>query len=285
VIIDAQVHVWADDSPERPWPPGARDLPFVHRLGHALGVSEVIKEMNGARVDAAVIVPPSFAGDANDVVRDGVLACPGRIIAFGRISLDPPLGDAAVRAEVRRSRLSGFRLAFNTDQLRRQLADGSADWLWRACERLGLPVMVLAAGMAAELAAIARAHPRLRIAVDHLNLGGPSPDGHTLLSEARQLNDLADCPNVSVKASALPNYLPAGTPLHELAPAVYWAVERFGPGRVFWGSDLSRLRVRYADWLNFFRDGLTELTPGERALVLGDGLARWINQEGNGNDA
>jgi hypothetical protein len=53
-------------------------------------------------------------------------------------------------------------------------------------------------------------------------------------------------------------------------------VDRFGPERVFWGSDLSRLLCRYEDWLGLFRYGLTELTRRERALILGDGLALWL---------
>jgi len=52
-IVDAQVHIWAANTPERPWP--ARAEP--HRT--PLGKEELLAEMDKAGVDGVVIVPPS----------------------------------------------------------------------------------------------------------------------------------------------------------------------------------------------------------------------------------
>ncbi|BBB00962.1 hypothetical protein RVR_8177 [Actinacidiphila reveromycinica] len=276
MIIDSQVHVWRPDAPAHPWPPGARDLPFVHRLDDPLGTGELVGAMDGAGVDMAVLVPPSFAGDSNELVRDAVAGLPDRFLAFGRLPLHRPIGVRELAARRRDFRLTGFRLAFNQDHLRRVLAEGGAGWLWQVCERLDIPVMVLAAGMEDALEEVARAHPGLRITLDHLNLGTRRPTVGRLLPDIARLAGLAACPNVSVKASALPNYLPPGTDPGELAPAVLAALELFGADRVFWGSDLSRLCCPYAEWLDLFRTGLPGLSPAERASLLGDGIARWL---------
>jgi predicted TIM-barrel fold metal-dependent hydrolase len=61
MICDAQVHIWAADTPERPWP--ARHPP--HR--EPLGKEELLGEMDRAGIDRAIIVPPSWEGDRNDL--------------------------------------------------------------------------------------------------------------------------------------------------------------------------------------------------------------------------
>ena len=262
-------------TPQTPWPPGAHDLPFVHRADNPMTAAEAATAMAEVGVDRAVVVPPSFAGDSNDVIGAAVRSDPRRFVAFGRIPLGPARSTAEIEAEVQRSSLTGFRLAFNTPDLRRSLRGGEVDWLWRVCQELQLPVMVYAPGLVEELAQVAVRHDGLRLAVDHLNLSGVKADGTALRACVHDLLPLARFANVSVKASALPNNLPEGAPLIEVEPAVYDVVEHFGAGRVFWGSDLSRLAVAYRSWLDLFRTGLTALSDGERSLVLGGAIARW----------
>ena len=62
-IVDAQVHIWAANTPERPWP--ARAEP--HRA--PLGKEELLAEMDKAGVDRVIIVPPSWEGDRNDLAK------------------------------------------------------------------------------------------------------------------------------------------------------------------------------------------------------------------------
>src|SRR5204863_1218782 len=63
LITDAQVHIWAADTPERPWP-GNRS--YAHRPESFLA-DELLKEMDSADVARVVIVPPSWEGDRNDL--------------------------------------------------------------------------------------------------------------------------------------------------------------------------------------------------------------------------
>jgi predicted TIM-barrel fold metal-dependent hydrolase len=60
-IVDAQVHIWGADTPERPWPAGN-----AHRAHRPLPFSkdDLLAEMAAAGVDRAVIVPPSWRATA-----------------------------------------------------------------------------------------------------------------------------------------------------------------------------------------------------------------------------
>lgn len=69
-VVDAQVHAWRPDSPERPWPEGAqRYLRSTSVLSSAARPAptghEVLAEMDRAGVRSAILVPPVFAGDDN----------------------------------------------------------------------------------------------------------------------------------------------------------------------------------------------------------------------------
>ena len=59
---------------------------------------------------------------------------------------------------------------------------------------------------------------------------------------------LAAWPNVVVKISSLPNYVAGPYPFTSLHEPVRRLVGEYGAERVFWGSDLTRLRCRYAEW-------------------------------------
>ena len=72
-IIDAQIHVWGANTPDRPWPEGGDlltigDVPF--------GADEVVERMDAAGVSRAVLVPPSWEGDRNDVALDAAQPVP-----------------------------------------------------------------------------------------------------------------------------------------------------------------------------------------------------------------
>jgi L-fuconolactonase len=50
-IVDAQVHIWAANTPDRPWPTSGRGSP--HR-NQPFSADDLLAEMNAAGVDRAV---------------------------------------------------------------------------------------------------------------------------------------------------------------------------------------------------------------------------------------
>ncbi|MFZ9561592.1 MAG: hypothetical protein ACO273_04845, partial [Burkholderiales bacterium] len=67
LIVDSQVHIWAANTPERPWAEGAKP----HRP-QPFGKNELLQEMQAAGVDRVVIVPPSLDRTRNDLALDAV---------------------------------------------------------------------------------------------------------------------------------------------------------------------------------------------------------------------
>jgi L-fuconolactonase len=271
-IIDAQIHVWRPDTPDRPWPEGGEQL--THRA-EALGADEVIDRMDAAGVSRAILVPPSWEGDRNDAALDAAHQYPDRFAVMGRIDLAAGPDAARLQAWPSVPGLLGGRLTFHRPPARQWLTDGTADWVWGAAERAGLPLMVYAPYLTEVITGVARSHPDLRIIVDHLNL---STDVRTKDLEPflRPVFALADHSNVAVKVSALPCYVDEGYPFPSLHRPVRQVIDAFGADRVLWGSDLSRLTCSYREWVRFFTDQVDLWLPDEVDLVLGGTASRWL---------
>src|ERR1700742_4309697 len=125
-IVDSQIHVWEEDRPERPWPPGARSS--GHRLHNPLGPDEVLGWMDSIGIDGAVLIPPSWAGDWNVVVRDAVEAHPDRFAAMGRVNVDEPRSAESLRELIDEFKLTGFRMTFIRGPIIEQLRGGQLEW-------------------------------------------------------------------------------------------------------------------------------------------------------------
>jgi predicted TIM-barrel fold metal-dependent hydrolase len=66
-IVDSQVHIWKEETPNRPWVAGARERMKLN--GHrteAFTYQECLELMDRAGVDRVIVVPPSWEGDRID---------------------------------------------------------------------------------------------------------------------------------------------------------------------------------------------------------------------------
>ena len=95
MIVDSQVHIWAADTPERPWPPG--EAARAHQPT-PLTAERLLEKMDAAGVARAILVPPSWEGDRNDVVLAAAQRYPDRFAVMGRISLEAPESRARIPA-------------------------------------------------------------------------------------------------------------------------------------------------------------------------------------------
>lgn len=275
MIVDAQVHVWARATLARPWVSGG-EL-YCHRP-EPFGADELVNVMDAAGVDRAVLVPPSWEGYRNDVVRASAARYPSRFGWMARLRLDQrERASELLRGRAVMGGALGVRLTFARGVERRWLEDGTAEWFWREAERLNLAVMVFAPGRSEALEGIARRFPSIRLIVDHLGIPTDA-SGQPLDQWIRPLLKLSELPNVSVKASALPCAVSEPYPFPTARRVVRKVTSEFGASRVFWGSDLTRLPCAYEDAVNFLREGAEILTDQELRMVMGEGLAaalRW----------
>src|SRR5262249_9348984 len=171
LVVDAQIHLWRADTPERPWPPGG-----AQRAQKPYPVTKdmALTGMKEAGVDRAVIVPPSWEGERNDLALEAATRHPDRFGVMGRFPLEQPESRALVDDWKRQPGMLGMRFTFNTEQQRPWLTDGTAEWLWPAAERAGIPLMMSVSGQLPAVGRIAERHPGLKLVIDHLG-HKPSP--------------------------------------------------------------------------------------------------------------
>jgi predicted TIM-barrel fold metal-dependent hydrolase len=180
-----------------------------------------------------------------------------------------------VRDLLRNPVVAGVRLVFLPADAGR-LDDPQAEWFWSFAEEAGFPVMLLASGQLDALGDLARARPGLRLAVDHLGLTGQDTDA-AIGPEIRDLVALAQHDNVSVKATAAPCYSTEAYPYPALHPFLRQLYDSYGPERLFWGSDLSRLRGSYPDLVRLFGEDLDFLSPADVEAVMGRSVLAWLD--------
>ena len=268
-IIDSQVHIWAANTPERPW----SEKSNAH-MDEPLTAGMVLKAMDEAGVTHAILVPPSLDGDRNDLALAAAQAHPDRFAVMGRLLLDKPGAPERLERWKEQPGMLGVRLTFHRDHDRSLIDNGAADWFWPAAERLGIPVMLHAPERLSVVAAIARRHPGLTIIVDHMGFARETMDGEAPAG-ARRMLELAELPNVSVKVSAMPCFSTQPYPFRNLHDSIRRVIEGFGVERSYWGTDYSRLPASctYRQGVTMFTEELG-LSHSDLDEVMGKALAR-----------
>ena len=272
LIADSQVHIWGADTPERPWPPGRAHLA---QKPYPVTKDMLLREMDAAGVNRVVLVPPSWEGDRNDLALEAARLHPDRFAVMGRLALERPESRALVAGWKKQPGMLGMRFTFHTDLQRPWLTDGTADWLWPAAERAGVPLMVLVPGSLDALGRIAERHPGLKLVIDHagLKIREKAP---TVFEDLPAVCALARYPNVAVKASGMPSLSSERYPFRDLHPHIRTLVDAFGPRRTFWGTDLTRMPCTYRECVTLFTEELPWLTGAALEWVMGRGVCEWL---------
>jgi len=185
LIVDSQVHIWAADTLERPWPPIKDPTQSRAHRPEPITKDDMLREMAAAGVDRAVIAPPVWEGVRNDIALAAARAHPDKFAVMGRVDLNNP---------------------------------ASRDLLLALAKR----------------------------------------------------------PNISVKASCMPLYTADAYPYRRLHPWLRRVYDAFGPQRMFWGSDLSRLECSYRESVTMFTEEMPWLSAADLDWIMGRGLCAWI---------
>src|SRR4051812_25098452 len=120
-VIDAQIHLWEADRPDRPWPTG--DRPNIKR-DSSYTVEQMLPEMEKAGVDRAVVVPPSWVGENNATALEAAARYPDKFAVMGRF--DAGAVDAKDQLEhwLEQPPMRGIRMTFLGPHVH-LLSDGS----------------------------------------------------------------------------------------------------------------------------------------------------------------
>jgi predicted TIM-barrel fold metal-dependent hydrolase len=254
---------------------------LAHRQVTSFTAEEAIGLMDEAGVDAAVIHPPSWDPGATDLAMQAVCNYPGRFAIMGALPLDQPQSRARIATWRQQPGMLGLRYLFLDDPAQRWLRDGSLDWLWASAEAAGVPIAVLATDSLGALGAIAERNPALRLTIDHLGGRG----GNTTLKDAAamthmpELLALARHPNVAVKATGAPGYSGEAYPYPAMHLYLRQIYDAFGPSRMFWGTDITKMPCSWRQCVTMFTEELRWLSDDDKRLVMGDAICAWWGWE------
>jgi len=272
LIVDSQVHIWAASTPERPWP--ARHAP--HRP-QPFSADDLLAEMNAAGVDAVIIVPPGWEGDRNDLGLEAARLHPTRFAVMGRLDPTAPESRSMISRWRNQPGMLGLRFTFHTPQMEPLLTEGHLDWLWSEAEKHGVPLMVLVPPrLLPVIAAVAQRHPGLKLTLDHLSVPRGKKDAEAF-AHLDELAKLAALPNVAVKATSLPHYTTEAYPHRSVHTHLRKVIDAFGPKRVFWGTDMTKLAPgSYRQVVTMVTEEMPWLADEDKAWLMGRGICEWL---------
>jgi L-fuconolactonase len=297
-LFDTHAHLISDDWETYPPRPLDPNLPVPERTAYTVTAERLIGMMGEHEVGASCVVQRGHLyGHDNSYIIESARRYPGRLLPVVILDTQDPATPARLAALAREHGVRGLRLA-NTrpSQLDTSwMASPAAMQVWKACADLGLPVTIIffqnqLAWALPLLRHIARLHPALPVLVDHLGIpwGASLPE----LAWARDagiettmpcapdfgvdatIHIFEDTPNVHFKFTEI-----NVERMHEggvdTAQVVRLLADRFGAGRLLWGSDVGQsTRWTYADKIAHAHAAARLLDAGERAQFLHDNAAR-----------
>ncbi|MCP3987782.1 MAG: amidohydrolase [Actinomycetia bacterium] len=267
-IIDAQVHTYERDRPERPW---ARVL---HGPPEVTG-DDMVAAMDAVGVDGALLVSPwtmyrfdaSYACEVHQ-------AHPDR---FGLIKPVNPNADDLVEtidAWAETPGAVGIRIMMVGDVSADPDDPGLGSVLERGAAH-GFPVNVLCRGRVSLVGELALRHPETQLVVDHLGLRQPfePPVPDDPFAGLDAVVALADHENIVIKITGACTLSHEPFPYPDIWAPLHRLFDAFGIDRCLWGTDWTRAveLLDYEQGVEAFRLH-DQLTDGERSALMGGSL-------------
>jgi predicted TIM-barrel fold metal-dependent hydrolase len=115
LIVDAQVHIWANNKPTNP----------NHRQVGTFSKDDFLKEMDEAGVDGALIHPPGWDPSSNELAVEAARQHPDRLAILGNFPLDRPDSRGLIEGWKSRPGMLGLRFALLQPHQRTWPTDGA----------------------------------------------------------------------------------------------------------------------------------------------------------------
>ena len=269
-IIDSQVHVYAANTPDRPW----HTVP--NWPDHVTG-DEMVQAMDAVSVDGAIFISAfsMYRYDASYAI-EVQNAHPGR---FGLVKPVDPLDPAVAEAIAEWKNTPGtvgIRIMMPKDA-GLEPDDPGIKLILREAMRHDFPVNILCWGNLDAGKAVIDGHPDNRFIIDHLGIVQPRtpPAPPDPWADLPKVLDLASRPNAVIKVSGACTLSHAGYPYPDIWDPLDRVFEAWGLDRCLWGTDWTRAFavVNYEKAVEPFRH-TDRLTESERATLMGGACAR-----------
>jgi predicted TIM-barrel fold metal-dependent hydrolase len=266
-IIDAQVHIWSQTVV----PTSGK-----HRKVPKVTAEEMLKEMDEAGVDAALIHPPiSWDPNSQIMALDAAKKYPDRFAVMGQFDAKKPENKRLIPGWRKQPGMMGLRWSLLQPVEQQMLHDGALDWIWPEAEKEGLAIGMMGGIFLKEFRSIAERYPKLKLILDHCGLNRHGQDAEAFIHLDEMLA-LAKLPNVAVKATGAPHYSTQPYPFRNVQDGLHRIFDAYGPDRMFWGTDITRMPCSYRQCVTFFTEELPWLKGQDLEKVMGRGLAKWI---------
>lgn len=270
--IDAQVHAYERNRPERPW------------SGTLVGPDEVTGEdmvaaMDAVGVDGALLVSPfsMYRYDASYAL-EVYAKHPGR---FGLIKpFDPQSESVAdeIAGWAGTSGVVGARLMLTAQPF--EAGDSGLNRILAAGARAGIPVNVMCSGKLPLLRELARRHPDTQLVVDHVGLVQPlePPAPAEPFADLANVLSLSEYDNVAIKISGACTLSHQPFPYPDIWEPLGKVFDAFGFDRCMWGTDWTRAvrLLTYEQGVEAFRV-TDQLSASERSALMGGTLVKIYN--------
>ena len=86
---------------------------------------------------------------------------------------------------------------------------------------------------------------------------------------------LARHPNVAVKATGAPGYCSGPYPFISMHTYLRQIYDAFGPARMFWGTDITKMPCSWRQCVTMFTEELPWLPERDKPLVMGQAVCAW----------
>ena len=267
LIVDSQVHIWTSGTPVH-----------VHRQVSHYTKDELLRDMNDAGIDRVLLHPPSWDPLANEVALEAARAHPDSLAILGFFDVSKRENRALVERWKEQPGMLGLRFAFLKPGEENWLVDGTVDWLWPLAEKAGVPVGLLVPNRVKVVGEIAAKHPNLKLMIDHMACPRSTQDD-TAFAHIADLEAVAKYPNVAVKASGAPSYSSEPYPYRNIHKYLQRIYDAFGPERMFWGTDVTRMPVPWKQCVTMFTEELPWLKGRDLELVMGRAVCDFVGWE------
>ena len=272
LTIDAQVHAYERNRPERPW------AGFLQGPDEVTG-DDMVAAMDSLGVDGALLISPySLYRYDPSYILEVYAKHPGR---FGLIKPFDPQSETAADEVAKWTStpgVVGVRIMLTAQEY--EADDAGLNRILAAGAKAGVPVNVMCSTKLPLLRELALRNPDTQIVIDHVGIAQPPepPPPPEPFADLANVLSLAECDNVAIKISG------AGTLSHEPFPySDIWEPLRrifdaFGFERCMWGTDWTRAvkLLTFEQGVEAFRV-TDQLSDAERSALMGGTLAKIYN--------
>jgi len=269
-VIDSQVHVYAANTPARPWhsTPNWPD--------HVTG-DEMVAAMDAVGVDGAIFISSfsMYQYDSSYAV-EVQQAHPGRFGLVKPVNPDNPAVPEVIAEWKKTPGTVGIRIMM-TPEAERDPTDPGLDMILREAVRHDFPVNMLSWGNIDVGIAVVDRHPDTRFIIDHLSILQPRtpPAAPEPWADLPKVLDLAKRPNAVIKVSGACTLSREPYPFPDIWDPLARVFDAWGLDRCLWGTDWTRAFavVNYENAVEPFR--LTDrLSDSDREILMGGACAK-----------